>query len=85
MDITRRTLITSGLGAGLVIALPGTAVADPRTQKRASPQIPSPSASRPATPGPTASCSGPGSRSTRSQKTEGRHAFTGCRRGLGSC
>ena len=34
MDITRRTLITTGLGAGLVIALPGTAVADQRSRGR---------------------------------------------------
>ncbi|MFE4837518.1 alkaline phosphatase D family protein [Arthrobacter sp. NPDC056691] len=40
MDITRRTLITSSLGAGLVIALPGTAVADPRTAEASLPTDP---------------------------------------------
>jgi alkaline phosphatase D len=40
MDITRRTLITSGLGAGLVIALPGTAVADPRNAEASLPTDP---------------------------------------------
>ena len=40
MDITRRTLITTGLGAGLVIALPGTAVADERNSEASLPADP---------------------------------------------
>jgi alkaline phosphatase D len=40
MDITRRTLITSSLGAGLVVALPGTAVADPRNAEASLPTDP---------------------------------------------
>jgi hypothetical protein len=40
MDITRRALITSSLGAGLVIALPGTAVADPRNAEASLPTGP---------------------------------------------
>ena len=40
MDITRRTLITTGLGAGLVIALPGTAIADQRSSEASLPTDP---------------------------------------------
>ncbi|MEN8583655.1 alkaline phosphatase [Arthrobacter sp. KBS0703] len=40
MDITRRTLITTGLGAGLVIALPGTAIADERNSEASLPTDP---------------------------------------------
>ena len=40
MDISRRTLITTGLGAGLVIALPGTAVADQRNSEASLPADP---------------------------------------------
>ena len=40
MDISRRTLITAGLGAGLVIALPGTAVADQRNSEASLPADP---------------------------------------------
>ncbi len=40
MDITRRTLITTGLGAGLVIALPGTAIADQRNSEASLPADP---------------------------------------------
>lgn len=40
MDISRRTIITTGLGAGLVIALPGTAVADQRNSEASLPADP---------------------------------------------
>ena len=40
MDITRRTLITSSLGAGLVIALPGTAIADEQNAEASLPTDP---------------------------------------------